>query len=59
MLITIEEYAKKHGVNPHTVMYHMRTERIPFIRQYGKRLIDSKVKYPKSKSGRPKENQKH
>ena len=54
MLITIEEYAEKHGVNPHTVMYHMRTERIPFTRRYGKRLIDSKAKYPESMSGRPK-----
>ena len=53
MLITIKEYAEKHGVDKKTVEYHLRVGNIVHEKKYGKRLIYSRTKYPQSNVGRP------
>jgi hypothetical protein len=53
MLITIQEYAENNSVDKKTVEYHLRIGNLTSVKKYGKRLIDSRTKYPQSKAGRP------
>lgn len=44
-LITIQEFADKHGVTKQAIEAAIRGERLKFTSKYGKRLIDSRSKY--------------
>jgi len=50
MLLTIQQFADKHGVDKKTIEYRMRNG-MPFERHFGKRLIDSKTKFKKDTRG--------
>jgi hypothetical protein len=52
-LLTLEEYADQSGKSVKTVEYQLRVGQLKFVKKYGKRLIDSRTKYPKRvKQGR-------
>lgn len=50
MLVTIEEYAEMHGKTKKAIEYQLRIENLKCVEKFGKRLINSRTKYPKRKS---------
>lgn len=46
-LITIKEYAEKNNKTVKAVEWHLRNETLKSVKKYGKRLIDSRTKWPK------------